>query len=76
MERARRPRCGADLEHQGDKILHEMEEEEALARTFVHPIDREDMNSLSPRSTTFSIHHGAARAVHPVFGSRAADRKR
>src|SRR5258708_32218166 len=28
------------LEHEGDKIVHEFEE--ALARTFVTPIDRED----------------------------------
>ncbi len=34
-----------ELEHQGDKLVHEMEE--ALARTFVTPIDREDLQKLS-----------------------------
>ncbi len=34
-----------EFEHQGDRIVHEMEE--ALARTFVTPIDREDLHSLS-----------------------------
>ena len=33
------------LEHEGDKIVHEMEE--ALAKTFVTPIDREDLQKLS-----------------------------
>ena len=33
------------LEHEGDKIVHDMEE--ALARTFVTPIDREDLQKLS-----------------------------
>jgi hypothetical protein len=33
------------LEHEGDKIVHEMEEE--LAKTFVTPIDREDLQRLS-----------------------------
>ena len=33
------------LEHEGDKIVHEMEEE--LARTFVTPLDREDLQKLS-----------------------------
>jgi uncharacterized protein Yka (UPF0111/DUF47 family) len=32
-------------EHEGDRIVHEMEE--ALARTFVTPIDREDLHKLS-----------------------------
>lgn len=34
-----------ELEHKGDKIVHEMEE--ALAKTFVTPIDREDLHRLS-----------------------------
>jgi uncharacterized protein Yka (UPF0111/DUF47 family) len=34
-----------EFEHEGDKIVHEMEE--ALAKTFVTPIDREDLQSLS-----------------------------
>jgi len=33
------------LEHQGDGIVHEMEE--ALAKTFVTPLDREDLQRLS-----------------------------
>jgi uncharacterized protein len=33
------------IEHDGDRIVHEMEE--ALARTFVTPIDREDLQKLS-----------------------------
>lgn len=33
------------FEHEGDKIVHEMEE--ALAKTFVTPIDREDLQKLS-----------------------------
>ncbi len=33
------------LEHQGDKLCHELEE--ALAATFVTPIDREDIQKLS-----------------------------
>jgi uncharacterized protein len=37
----------AELEHQGDDILHGMED--ALARTFVTPIDREDLQRLSRR---------------------------
>jgi uncharacterized protein len=34
-----------DLEHQGDKVMHEVEE--SLAKTFVTPIDREDIQRLS-----------------------------
>jgi predicted phosphate transport protein (TIGR00153 family) len=34
-----------ELEHEGDKISHEMED--ALAKTFVTPIDREDLQKLS-----------------------------
>jgi uncharacterized protein len=37
----------AAFEHQGDDILHKMED--ALARTFVTPIDREDLQRLSRR---------------------------
>jgi hypothetical protein len=33
-----------DLEHEGDKLVHEVEE--ALAKTFVTPIDREDIHFL------------------------------
>jgi uncharacterized protein len=34
-----------DLEHRGDEVVHELED--ALARTFVTPIDREDIHKLS-----------------------------
>src|ERR1700722_14104641 len=34
-----------ELEHEGDRLTHEMEE--ALAKTFVTPIDREDLQKLS-----------------------------
>lgn len=34
-----------ELEHRGDAILHEIED--ALARTFVTPIDREDIHKLA-----------------------------
>jgi uncharacterized protein len=37
----------AGYEHEGDDILHRMED--ALARTFVTPIDREDLQRLSRR---------------------------
>jgi predicted phosphate transport protein (TIGR00153 family) len=50
-----------ELEHQGDKIVHEMEE--ALARTFVTPIDREDLHSLSTNiDDILDLTNGAARA--------------
>jgi uncharacterized protein Yka (UPF0111/DUF47 family) len=35
----------SDLEHRGDAVVHELED--ALARTFVTPIDREDIHRLS-----------------------------
>jgi uncharacterized protein Yka (UPF0111/DUF47 family) len=34
-----------ELEHEGDRVVHEVED--ALAKTFVTPIDREDIQSLS-----------------------------
>src|SRR4051812_9554718 len=34
-----------EIEHRGDAIVHELEE--ALAKTFVTPIDREDIQKLS-----------------------------
>jgi uncharacterized protein Yka (UPF0111/DUF47 family) len=34
-----------DIEHKGDDLVHQMED--ALARTFVTPIDREDIHKLS-----------------------------
>ena len=55
-----------DFEHQGDKIVHEMEE--ALARTFVTPIDREDLHSLSTTiDDILDLTNGAARAC-TLFG--------
>ncbi|MFO0678563.1 MAG: DUF47 family protein [Polyangiaceae bacterium] len=38
-------RAVQDIEHKGDAIVHEVED--ALARTFVTPIDREDIHKLS-----------------------------
>ena len=50
-----------DLEHKGDKSVHEMEE--ALARTFVTPIDREDLQRLSSDiDSILDLTNGAARA--------------
>jgi predicted phosphate transport protein (TIGR00153 family) len=55
-----------DLEHQGDKIVHEMED--ALARTFVTPIDREDLHSLCTTiDDILDLTNGAARAC-TLFG--------
>lgn len=48
-------------EHHGDSIVHEMEE--ALARTFVTPIDREDLQRLSSElDTVLDLTNGAIRA--------------
>jgi predicted phosphate transport protein (TIGR00153 family) len=50
------------LEHKGDKIVHEMEE--ALAKTFVTPIDREDLQKLSSElDDIVDLANGAARAT-------------
>ncbi len=55
-----------DFEHRGDSIVHEMEE--ALARTFVTPIDREDLHSLSTTiDDILDLTNGAARAC-ALFG--------
>jgi predicted phosphate transport protein (TIGR00153 family) len=55
-----------DCEHRGDSIVHEMEE--ALARTFVTPIDREDLHSLSTTiDDILDLTNGAARAC-ALFG--------
>jgi uncharacterized protein Yka (UPF0111/DUF47 family) len=49
------------LEHQGDKLVHEMEE--ALAKTFVTPIDREDLQRLSSQlDSVLDLTNAAARA--------------
>jgi uncharacterized protein Yka (UPF0111/DUF47 family) len=48
-------------EHEGDKIVHDMEE--ALAKTFVTPIDREDLQKLSSElDTVLDLTNGAIRA--------------
>jgi uncharacterized protein Yka (UPF0111/DUF47 family) len=48
-------------EHEGDKIVHAMEE--ALAKTFVTPIDREDLQKLSSElDTVLDLTNGAIRA--------------
>src|SRR6187551_526322 len=50
-----------ELEHKGDKIAHEVEE--SIARTFVTPIDREDLQKLSQElDTVLDLMNGAARA--------------
>jgi uncharacterized protein len=50
-----------EVEHQGDKMVHEMEE--ALAKTFVTPIDREDLQRLSSEIDTITdLTNAAARA--------------
>ncbi len=49
------------FEHEGDSIVHAMEE--ALARTFVTPIDREDLQRLSSElDTVLDLTNGAIRA--------------
>lgn len=49
------------LEHAGDKLVHEIEEE--LARTFVTPIDREDLQRLSNEiDTIVDLANATARA--------------
>jgi uncharacterized protein len=48
-------------EHEGDRIVHAMEE--ALAKTFVTPIDREDLHRLSSQlDTVLDLTNGAIRA--------------
>jgi len=55
-----------ELEHDGDKIQHDVED--ALARTFVTPIDREDLQRLSSElDTVLDLTNGAARACD-LFG--------
>jgi uncharacterized protein Yka (UPF0111/DUF47 family) len=50
-----------DLEHKGDKLARDMEE--ALARTFVTPIDREDLQRLSSDlDDILDLANGAVRA--------------
>jgi len=48
------------IEHEGDAIVHELEE--ALAKTFVTPIDREDLQKLSSQlDDILDLTNGAAR---------------
>jgi uncharacterized protein len=55
-----------EFEHAGDRIVHEMEE--ALAKTFVTPIDREDLQKLSSELDNIAdLANGAARAA-VLFG--------
>jgi uncharacterized protein Yka (UPF0111/DUF47 family) len=54
------------VEHQGDAIVHELEE--ALAKTFVTPIDREDLQRLSSQlDDILDLTNGAARGA-VLFG--------
>lgn len=54
------------LEHQGDKVVHELEE--ALQKTFVTPIDREDLQHLSAElDDILDLTNSAARAC-ALFG--------
>lgn len=49
------------IEHEGDGIVRDMEE--ALAKTFVTPIDREDLQKLSSElDTVLDLTNGAVRA--------------
>ena len=49
------------VEHQGDKMVHDMEE--ALCKTFITPIDREDLQKLSSEiDDVLDLMNGAARA--------------
>jgi uncharacterized protein len=50
------------IEHKGDKLAHEMED--ALAKTFVTPIDREDLHQLSTElDDILDLANGAIRAA-------------
>ncbi len=60
------------LEHEGDKIVHEMEE--ALARTFVTPIDREDLQKLSSElDDVLDLTNGTVRAAALYGVNRATE---
>ena len=61
-----------DIEHQGDAIVHELEE--ALAKTFVTPIDREDLQKLSSQLDDILDLTNAAARGSVLFGvSRPSD---
>jgi hypothetical protein len=54
------------IEHRGDALVHQLEE--ALAKTFVTPIDREDIQKLSKElDDVIDLTNGAARAC-VLFG--------
>lgn len=58
------------FEHKGDAMVHEMEE--ALARTFVTPIDREDLQKLSSElDGVLDLMNGAIRACVMMGVERA-----
>ena len=57
------------IEHEGDRIAHEMEE--ALATTFVTPIDREDLHKLCKElDDVLNLANGAIRSA-ALFGVEA-----
>lgn len=59
-------------EHEGDRIVHEMEE--ALAKTFVTPIDREDLQKLSSElDTILDLTNGAIRACAMLGVDKATE---
>src|SRR5688572_7822286 len=63
------------IEHEGDKIVHEMEE--ALAKTFVTPIDREDLQKLSSElDTVLDLTNGAIRACAMLGVDKPTDAMR
>lgn len=53
-------------EHAGDKLVHEMEE--ALAATFVTPIDREDLHRLSSELDSIADLANSAARTCDLFG--------
>jgi uncharacterized protein len=55
-----------ELEHKGDAIVHEMLD--ALARTFVTPIDREDLQRLSKRLDDILDYTNLAARACVLFG--------
>jgi predicted phosphate transport protein (TIGR00153 family) len=59
-------------EHEGDAIVHAMEE--ALAKTFVTPIDREDLQRLSSElDTVLDLTNGAIRACTMLGVEKATE---
>lgn len=60
-----------EWEHQGDKMVHDMED--ALAKTFVTPIDREDLQRLSSEIDTITDLTNAAARACAWFGVERPD---